>query len=131
MKNYTVIRKSIQIDRTEIGLRTDKISYRFVTPWLALNEVNYVKFIKLGGSRRKQLLEKILIGNILSASKGLDYTVPGKIETEIIWARPTACRLKGTSIIGFKGAFNVNFTLPHLFGLGKSVSRGFGAVASI
>lgn len=29
---------------------------------------------------------------------------------------------------GFKGTFAVNFELPDLIGLGKSVSRGFGTV---
>lgn len=32
---------------------------------------------------------------------------------------------------GFKGTFAVNFDLPDLIGLGKSVSRGFGTVRKI
>lgn len=32
---------------------------------------------------------------------------------------------------GFKGTFVVNFELPDLIGLGKSVSRGFGTVRRI
>jgi hypothetical protein len=29
---------------------------------------------------------------------------------------------------GFKGTFSVNFELPDYIGLGKSASRGFGAI---
>lgn len=34
-------------------------------------------------------------------------------------------------MIGFTGEFLVNFDIPDLLGLGKSVSRGFGAVRCI
>jgi hypothetical protein len=41
-----------------------------LTPWLALNEKNYEQYMKFGTwSERKELLENILIGNILSVSK--------------------------------------------------------------
>jgi hypothetical protein len=32
---------------------------------------------------------------------------------------------------GFEGTFAVNFELPDLIGLGKSVSRGFGTVKQV
>ena len=31
-------------------------------------------------------------------------------------------------MLGFLGTFSVNFDIPNLWGLGKSVSRGFGTV---
>jgi CRISPR/Cas system CSM-associated protein Csm3 (group 7 of RAMP superfamily) len=34
-------------------------------------------------------------------------------------------------MIGFTGEFLVNFDIPDLLGLGKSVSRGYGAVRCI
>jgi hypothetical protein len=36
--------------------------------------------------------------------------------------------MKGVEIATFKGEFMVNFLIPDYFGLGKSVSRGFGTV---
>lgn len=37
-------------------------------------------------------------------------------------------KLKGTSMLGFLDAFPVNFEIPDYWGIGKSVSRGFGTV---
>ena len=34
-------------------------------------------------------------------------------------------------MLGFLGAFSVNFAIPDYWGIGKSVSRGFGTVIRI
>jgi len=34
-------------------------------------------------------------------------------------------------MIGFLGTFSVNFEIPDYWGIGKSVSRGFGAVIGV
>jgi hypothetical protein len=39
--------------------------------------------------------------------------------------------LKVTPVIGFGCEFMANFSIPDYLGLGKSVSRGFGAVKRI
>ena len=98
-------------------------------PLLALNEKNYEKYQCLGTQAKKiEQLEKILIGNIISMSKSLGYTVPAPIEANIIKIRETRTSLKGTPMIGFLGTFSVNFEIPDYWGIGKSVSRGFGTV---
>ena len=103
--------------------------YRFLTPWLALNEENHRKYQRLRSwNEKKEMLSKILIGNIIAMSKGLGYTVPAPIEVELGRLREVPARLKGTPMIGFLGDFKVNFEIPDYLGLGKSVSRGFGTV---
>jgi len=130
-RSHKVIRKELKITEQDYGLTTEKIRYMFISPWLALNSGNYRKYQGYSKTLKKEFLEKILIGNLLSVSKGLNYTVPGRINVSIIYLRPRKCILKGTPVIGFTGAFEVNFALPNLLGLGKSVSRGFGAVKKI
>jgi predicted nucleotidyltransferase len=109
------------------------MAYSFLTPWLPLNEANYARYQAGRLVERKRLLERILIGNILSMSKGLGYVVTEKIEISRLDVYPvrTPVRLKGVEMTGFKGTFAVNFELPDLIGLGKSVSRGFGTVRRI
>ena len=34
-------------------------------------------------------------------------------------------------MLGFRGTFSVNFEIPYYWGIGKSVSRGFGTVKRI
>ncbi len=124
-------RKKFVTKKQKFGLTTKKNKYMFISPWLALNNKNYQRYISTSKNQKQAFLEKILTGNILSASKGLGYTVEDRIKTSIIYTRQIKTRLKGTPLVAFKGAFEVNFELPELFGLGKSVSRGFGAVKRI
>jgi hypothetical protein len=105
----------------------DMIRYAFQSPWLALNEDNYVKFKTASISERRTLLEKILIGNILSMSKHLDYFVPSPINVAIE-LHPRKVSFKNVDMVGFKGMFETNFHIPDYFGVGKAVSHGFGIV---
>lgn len=129
--DYSIIGKKLRITEQEYGISDESIRYRFVSPWLALNRENHAKYMNLKGESRLNFLEKIITGNILSASKGLNHTIERDIKTTIVYARQTQSQIKGTPLIAFQGAFIVNFKLPELFGLGKSVSRGFGAVRRI
>lgn len=126
-----VARSEIQIAISDesFGELEDLIEYSFESSWLALNEKNYEKYQRLGiQAKRTGLLENILVGNIISMSKGLGYTVPAPIEANIIKIREVQTSLKGTPMLGFLGTFSVNFEIPDYWGIGKSVSRGFGTV---
>jgi hypothetical protein len=116
----------------DFGAIKTETFYSFLTPWLALNEKNYEKYQRLGNwAKKKELLEKILIGNIISMSKSLGYTVPEPIKTNIGKLKEVPTSLKGTPMLGFLGTFSVNFEIPDYWGIGKSVSRGFGTVKRV
>ncbi|HPQ42367.1 MAG TPA: CRISPR-associated endonuclease Cas6 [bacterium] len=125
---YSIVERGISIRDEEFGI-SDKIhSYEFVTPWLALNQENYMKFYALPGKpERDEFLRRILTGNLISMSKSLGYDVPGRIKCDTS-VRFRKDRLKEVSVMGFLGRFHANFRIPDYLGIGKSVSRGFGAV---
>ena len=124
-----VFDKKTFLKQVQFGMIDNHQKYSFLTPWLALNEKNYDKYQRLGSwAKRKELLEKILIGNIISMSKSLGYTVPGPIECNIGNLKEVQTKLKSTAMLGFLGTFSVNFEIPDYWGIGKSVSRGFGTV---
>lgn len=128
-KEFRIIRKNVSFQEIPYGIINEIISYSFLTPWLALNEKNYEQYQKLGiWAKRKELLEKILVGNIISMSKALNYTVPDPIKAEIIRIKEVKTSLKGIPMLGFLGKFSVNFEIPDYWGIGKSVSRGFGTI---
>lgn len=104
--------------------------YYFATPWLALNEKNYGTYLRTNPKDRVKLLHHILIGNILSISKSLGYVVLDRVKVRTN-VRPIKVRSKGISLVGFTGEFQANFMIPEYLGLGRSVSRGFGAVVGI
>jgi hypothetical protein len=128
-EEYEIFEKTLQVRDTYVGIKEKLVEYKFLTPWLALNEKNYERYQKYGTwAKKKELLEKILIGNIISMSKSLGYTVPEPIKVNIIKLKEVQTSLKGTPMIGFLGTFSVNFEIPDYWGIGKSVSRGFGTV---
>ncbi len=128
-KEYEILDKRSFLKQNSLTYVDKHISYYFLTPWLALNEKNFPKYQNLKNwKEKKEFLAKILIGNIISMSKSLGYTVPEPIMIEIDNLKEVKTSLKGTPMLGFFGAFSVNFAIPDYFGIGKSVSRGFGTI---
>ena len=139
LKKITLGHEDVKVEDIDLseaqsifGISDDHLSYSFLTPWLALNEKNYEKYQKLGiWQKKKELLEKILIGNIISMSKSLGYTVPEPIKARIGQMKEVPTSLKSTPMLGFLGTFSVNFNIPDYWGIGKSVSRGFGTIKRV
>jgi len=78
----------------------------------------------------QEFMRKTLIGNLLSMSKSLDYQVPDRIKCDVK-VKIRKSRLKDINLMTFLGGFSANFIIPDHLGIGKSVSRGFGAVRKL
>src|SRR5208283_263608 len=92
-----IVSKGIEDYSSPFGISNEHLPYSFLTPWLALNEKNYEQYQKLGTwAKKKKLLEKILIGNIISMSKSLGYTVPEPLSANIGKVKEVPAKLKGT-----------------------------------
>jgi hypothetical protein len=99
---YEIIEKNGIESEINFGVIKRRIEYSFLTPWLALNEKNYDKYQRIGSEvKKKELLESILIGNIISMSKSLGYTVPEPIKANIGKLKEVPTSLKGTPMLGF------------------------------
>jgi len=128
---YKVMDGYISLKMEDFGTCDTENTYKFISPWLALNEKNYKNYKDLDDIGKKEKLEKILVGNIISMSKYLNYTVDKKIEANILNYREFGVKYKGNSFVGIFGEFTVNFNIPNLFGIGRKVSKGFGSVIKI
>lgn len=125
---YEIVEREISYKKEQFGISDKFYTYKFETPWFALNQENFTdRYQRMGSEEQKELLRKTLVGNILSMSKSLGYSVPSQIKCEPN-LQPGIGSMKGVKIATFKGEFMVNFLIPDYFGLGKSVSRGFGTV---
>jgi hypothetical protein len=125
--DYEILERGVIYKKEAFGISEKLIKYEFITPWFALNQENYRKYLSFDKEKKVELLNRNLIGNMLSMSKSLGYQVPEKIKCySELKSRPSS--LKGNEIIAFKGSFITNFQIPEYLGLGKSVSRGFGTV---
>jgi hypothetical protein len=106
-------------------------SYEFLTPWIALNQENYLDFEKLDEKERKIKLEKILIGNILSFLKGVNCFIDWKLEVKLGEIKTVKVKVHRNEFVGFLCEFEANISLPELIGVGKSVSKGFGTIGRL
>lgn len=127
-ENQKIPLQNIQIKNSFFTLENKLHTYSFTSPWIALNEKNYEKYKHLEPKEKRKLLEKILVGNILSMYKGLGMFVTNKIEISILkyFSKPTTAH--DNKFVGFMINFACNTSIPEYLGLGKSVSKGFGSV---
>lgn len=129
-KIIDIFEKRIKYEKDEYGISDTLLKYEFDSPWMCLNDKNFKIYTKSNDKEKKQLLKRILIGNILSMSKSIGYTVEEKIN---VYLQLKSCNIKfkNKDMLGFKGYFIINFKIPNYLGIGKSVSRGFGTVRNL
>ena len=106
------------------------MKYKFITPWLALNQNNIKKYTAADLIEKEEILKRVLIGNILSFSKGMDYTVDETIKVKLD-LNQIDVKFKQKEMLAFIGEFFINFEIPDNFAIGKGISRGFGTVKKI
>jgi hypothetical protein len=130
-EHLEVLQAEFESRHEEIHVTAEPIEYRFVTPWLALNQKNFRSYV---GSRnpsyRKDELARILVGNCLGLAKSLGIRFHERIHADCRGLTSIKTTLKGNGMIGFVGKFSINVAIPEYIGLGKSVSRGFGTIAA-
>lgn len=126
-----VLEAQIETREEQLCVTTEPIEYRFLTPWLALNQRNFHAYVGSHNQRfRKDELSRILVGNCLGMAKCLGIRFTEHIAADCRGLTSIKTTLKGTGMIGFVGRFSLNLMIPEYLGLGKSVSRGFGTVSS-
>lgn len=111
----------------------DKSKVYQLKNWIALNTGNYRKYITLESDNDKlEMLESILIGNVLSFAKGMNWDVKKEIKVRILSVdKVRNIKYKNTKLFSFDVTFNSNVLLPSYIGLGKGVSRGYGILKRI
>lgn len=126
-ETYPIYSKNISQTASDCGTMEELTGYRFVNHWMALNSDNFKVYQKSTPEEQKSMLNQILRNNILSFFKGVGIWVEDRIMVKGDF-QPKTSNFKNNKMIVFQGGFVVNASIPDLIGLGKSVSRGFGAI---
>jgi hypothetical protein len=98
--------------------------------WLPLNQDNLDTFVSCDSMiGRVEMLQKILVGNILSMAKGLDIHLFDRVELVMNEVKETGYEVfKNQRMRTFDATFHVNMELPNYVGLGKGASLGYGTI---
>ena len=128
---YPLHQKNLDHYQAEAGLTTHVHTYKFENWWMGLNQENHKKYRQLETLLEKQtLLSTILKNNLLSFFKGVNIWLDAPITASGIFTEHMS-QFKDQPMVVFGGEFTSNVVLPHLVGIGKQVSRGFGTVIKI
>ena len=126
---YRVLEQTVEFCRTGIGACSEPIIYSFQTPYLALNQENYDKWQRSDPFTGRRLLQRVVIGNLLSLAKAIRLDVSERLHADVdLWPDRLEEVKPGVRLLGFRGVIQVNFTLPDRWGIGKSSARGFGTL---
>ena len=115
--------------KTTIQIWDSEFRYR-LRRWLPLNSQNYEEYQKAEAMTEKiALLERILIGNILSMAKGLGIRFDKQVSCSITdLTERHLVKVKNTKVMMFDVDFKSNASLPEWVGIGKHASIGFGII---
>ncbi|RRD40022.1 hypothetical protein EII29_04225 [Leptotrichia sp. OH3620_COT-345] len=125
---YSDAEKEIQIINEEISYSQDIMyNYKFVTPYLPLNEDNFRKYL-----RGEYTLNEVIRENITEVLKefAINLEENQKIYIEqSLWI--TSENLRNFDMITFLGEFSTNVKLPDYFSLGRKKDIGYGTFINI
>ncbi len=97
---YRVVGVDYQEGEVEIDERAEPCRYTFASPWLALNQKNHLGYRAASWHDRRDLLKRILVGNVLSLCKSLDFAVVQRLNA-IVDLRPIPVYVKKQKLVGF------------------------------
>lgn len=127
--------EAVTVRSEQVRMSCEKdVSYTYsVTRWLPLNSENYHTYQQQESLvDRIRMLEKILVGNILSFAKGVGIFFETPVECRILQLESTGLtKYKEVELMSFSVVFRCNVRLPELVGLGKAVSLNHGIINRI
>lgn len=133
--NRKVKVEAVTIRSEQVRMSCEKdVSYTYsVIHWLPLNSENYQTYQQQETLvDRIRMLEKILVGNILSFAKGVGTFFEIPVECRILQLESTGLtKYKEVELMSFSAVFRCNVRLPELVGLGKAVSLNHGIINRI
>lgn len=129
---FTLNEKEILSFDVEINQQLDYSYYQFISPYMALNQENHLKYQEADKYDKELLLKDIIKSNLKTISKGFSYEIPDfeniSVEANL---SPKMVNFKEVKMLCFTGDFKTNFLIPDYWGIGKQTARGFGVVKNI
>ncbi|MFQ6613029.1 MAG: CRISPR-associated endonuclease Cas6 [Fidelibacterota bacterium] len=104
------------------------IRYRFVTPWVALNQTTGSRYRFLNNVDRVNFLNRLLGQNIVFMAREMGMELEENIFTKVTLTSLFPKPVDENNWGAFEGEFRANFVLPNYIGIGNGITRGYGTV---
>ncbi|MCK5330956.1 MAG: hypothetical protein KAK01_06095 [Candidatus Marinimicrobia bacterium] len=104
------------------------IRYRFITPWVALNQTTGIRYRYLNSMEKMNYLSRLLSQNIVFLAREMGMELEEKIFTKLSLTSLFPKTVDETYWGAFNGEFRTNFLLPNYLGVGNGITRGYGAI---
>ena len=104
------------------------IRYRFVTPWVALNQTTGYRYRYLNNADRVNFLNRLLGQNIVFMAREMGMELEENIFTKVTLSSLFPRQVDENNWGAFDGEFRANFVLPNYLGIGNGITRGYGAL---
>jgi hypothetical protein len=129
---YNLIVNDINLKHFTMQAWDSQFRY-YLQEWMPINSKNLSVFMDLKSEQaKKDFFKPILVGNILSMAKGLDWYVEKEIEVKIDHIKGIrTIRTKGVEMFVVTLTFLSNVSLPTGIGLGKNAGTGHGVIRSL
>lgn len=123
---------ALELEETEVSLTEDMHTYR-ATRYFPLNQDNHRRYNATDSIvERYRLVEKCIVGNILSFAKCIGVFFDGTVTVQLLAVSHTELHdFKDIKLRGFDLVFKTNVRLPSYIGLGKHASLGAGTIIQI
>ena len=138
VKSFNFGNITININKYEVEENFDQfkgteklLRYKFITPWIALNNSTWGKYRFLSDQEKSHFLNKLLGQNLLFIAKELGREIKTKIYTKVIVDNNVPEKIDDNGWGAFAGEFKTNFILPSYTGLGNGITRGYGTLYSL
>jgi hypothetical protein len=102
--------------------------YKFITPWVALNDQQVYKYEPLFTSERRDYLNSVLAKNLEFMIKDLGNDPSDSVQVRFRAGSLTPKIVNYSKMGSFKGYFTSNVRLPNYIGLGNNITKGLGTL---
>ncbi len=133
-RTYRITGRELHEAPLELALSDALHTYRSASPWLALNQSNHRRYLHASDpDARRQLLERILRGNFLTAAADMGHRFPAQprvmVRIHRFESRPE--RISGQDFLAFRVVLTTNVRWSSWVGIGKMASKGFGRLREV
>tara|TARA_B100001996_G_scaffold348055_1_gene305987 strand:+ start:262 stop:1248 length:987 start_codon:yes stop_codon:yes gene_type:complete len=126
--SFNVVESDSELLKNQFQMTDKLIHYRFITPWVALNQSTGNKFRKIKNQEKIKFLNTLLAQNLIFIIKEFGTVLDEKVYIKVIVPSlfPKAVDEKRWG--SFNGEFKTNVFLPSYIGIGNGLTRGYGTI---